>query len=630
MAAVHQLQPEVQEAISRAPDSPGVYLFRDSQGRPIYVGKARSLRKRLATYAQPPGAEPREERLASMLSQAASLDWMVTKGEVESLLLEYSLIKKYRPRYNVKYRDDKSYPWLVVTVSEEFPRAGVLRGRKRKGVRYFGPFAHAYAVRETLDLLLKTFPVRTCSNVVYARHQRLGRPCLLYHLGKCAGPCAGKVGREEYAQHVRGLISFLEGRHGKFLVELEEEMRKAAEALEFERAALLRDRLQAVKKAVERQEAVLSSEEDVDAVAFAGDELELAFQIFFVRGGRVVGRRGSVVERLGLDEGSLLAGFLREVYMEREEVPPLLLVPVKPEDAEVLLDWLEERRGGRVEMRVPRIGEKRRLLETVRRNAEEALAQQKLRRAADLASRSRALEALGRELGLAEAPLRIECFDISNLGPVEAVGSMVVFEDGLPRKSEYRRFRIKLASAPDDVACMEEVVRRRFRRYLEEREAPLGRESRFRYPPQLVVVDGGRPQVTAALRALHSLGLDIPVVGLAKRLEDLYLPDRLEPLRLPPGSPALYLLQHLRDEAHRFALTYHRLRRTKRSMESVLDGVVGIGPARKRMLVERFGSLVSLARAAVEEVAALPGISRELAERVLAVARASVEERKAG
>jgi excinuclease ABC subunit C len=607
---------------------PGAYLFRDADGRVIYVGKARSLRKRLASY----WSRPLHPRTEAMMAAAASVDWIVASTEVDALMLEYNLIKEHQPRFNIRYRDDKSYPYLAVTVGERWPRAQVLRGAKRRGVRYFGPFGHAYAIRETLDALTRVFPVRTCSNAYFDQRARARRPCLYYDIGRCSGPCVPEVTgvtEERYRADVEALCDFLAGGERPVLARLEREMRAAAERQEYELAAKLRDQLAAARRALEHQEMVLPRPEDLDVVGLVGDDLEAAFQVFSVRRGRVTGRKGWIVDRVeDLDRAGLLASFLRELYMEREDVPPRVLVPERPEGAEVLEAWLAERRGARVRIAVPERGAKRKLLETVTENAREHFQRHKLKRASDFGARSRALAELGAVLGLAQAPLRIECYDISNLGPSDKVGSMVVFEDGLPKRSDYRRFEIKGVPGQDDFASMEEVLRRRFARLRTEREGPADRPRRFAYPPALVVVDGGRGQLSVATRVLAEAGLEIPAVGLAKRLEEVYLPDRPEPLRIPRGSEALFVLQHLRDEAHRFALAYHRAKRAKRTLASPLDEIPGIGPARKKALLRRFGSLARLARATPEEIAATPGIGPELARAIAVHLRTPAASRR--
>ena len=614
------------------PDHPGVYLFRDTDGRVLYVGKAISLRKRVASYFQP--LRNLHPRTAAMVDSSATLEWVLVRGEVEALQLEYNLIKQHRPRYNVRYRDDKSYPWLAVTVSEEIPRPRVERGPKRKGTRYFGPYAHAYAIRETLDLLLRTFPVRTCSQGVFERQRRLGRPCILYDINKCSGPCVGHISPEGHRAIVDEFISFMEGHSRPVLRRLEAEMREAAEQLNFEAAARLRDQLASVRKAMERQQMVSSSPENFDIAAFAEDDLEAAVQVFFVRRGRVVGQRGFVVDKVeALDTPALAATFVQQLYGESLDGPPPreLYLPVVPEGADALRQWLAGLRGGPVDFRVPRRGEKRALLETVTANARDAFARHKLKRASDFDARARALKALQEELDLPVAPLRIECYDISNLQGNQVVGSMVVFEDGLPRKSEYRRFEVRSVDGQDDFAALHEVLSRRLARLAAEQRPPeagvaqnevaTGEAERgkrkFAYPPNLIVVDGGRPQLGAALEALEEADRgDLPAIGLAKRMEEVYVPGSPDPLVLPRSSEALYLLQRVRDEAHRFAIAYHRKLRGRSMTRSVLDGIPGVGEARRRELVRHFGSVRKLAQASVEEIAAVPGFGPQLARTV--------------
>jgi len=531
-------------------------------------------------------------------------------------MLEYNLIQEHRPRFNVRYRDDKSYPYLALTVGERWPRAQVLRGAKRKNVRYFGPYGHAYAIRETLDALTRVFPVRTCSNAFFDQRARAGRPCLYYDIGRCAGPCVPSttgVTEESYREHVDALADFLAGNERPIMVRLEREMHGAADRQEYELAAKLRDQLTAARRALESQEMVLTQPEDLDVIGLVEDDLEAAFQVFFVRRGRVMGRKGWVVDRVEeLDRRQLVASFVRELYMERQEVPPRILVPETPADADLLVRWLSGRRDGKVAFATPERGAKRKLLETVTQNARDHFQRHKLKRASDFGARSRALSELGNLLGLEQAPLRIECYDISNLGPTDKVGSMVVFEDGLPKRSDYRRFEIKGVPGQDDFASMEEMLRRRFARLRTDAEDEPKRR-RFSYPPALVVVDGGRGQLSMATKVLAEGGLHIPAIGLAKRLEEIYFPDRPDPLLLPRGSEALFVLQHLRDEAHRFAITYHRQKRARRALASPLDEVPGVGPARKKALMKRFGSVARLARADVAEIARTPGIGPELA-----------------
>ncbi len=598
---------------SSIPDQPGCYLFRDGDGRVIYVGKATSLRKRLANY----WATPLHPRTQAMVQSAESVEWMLASGEVDALMLEYNLIQTHKPRFNIRYRDDKSYPYLALTVGETWPRAQVLRGAKRKKVRYFGPYAHAWAIRDTLDALTRVFPVRTCTNAFFDQRARAKRPCLYFDIGRCAGPCVPEVSgvtEESYRGHVDAMADFLAGNPKVVLRRLETEMDEASERQEYEQAAKLRDQLGAAKRAMESQEMVLTQPQDLDVIGMAEDDLEAEFQVFVVRGGRVLGRKGYVVDRVEeLTREELIASIVRQLYMERDEVPPRILVPTLPADQRILEAWLTQRRGARVQIGVPERGAKRKLMEVVTHNAVEAFHRHKLRRASDFGARSRALTDLAERLGLAQAPLRIECYDISNLGPTDKVGSMVVFEDGLPKRSDYRRFQIKGVAGQDDFASMEEMLRRRFTRLLKEQDEGPAVGRRFSYPPALVVVDGGRGQLGMASKVLTDLGLSIPHVGLAKRLEEVYFPDHPEPLRIPRGSESLFVLQHLRDEAHRFAITYHRQKREKRALASPLDDIAGVGPARKKALLKRFGSLIRLRGASVEEIAATPGIGPELA-----------------
>ena len=646
------------------PESPGVYRFRDSDGRVIYVGKARSLRPRLSSYFQDlTNLHPRTQ---TMVTSAAAVEWTVVSTEVEALQLEYSWIKEFDPRYNVKYRDDKSYPSLAVTLNEEFPRLQVMRGPKKKGVRYFGPYSHAWAIRETLDLLLRVFPARTCSAGVFKRAGQVGRPCLLGYIGKCSAPCVGRVSADEHRQIVEDFCDFMAGQTTTYLRRLEKDMQVAAANQEYERAARLRDDIKALERAMEKQSVVLGDGTDADVVAFAEDPLEAAVQVFYVRGGRIRGQRGWVVDKVeDLTTGDLVEHFIQQVYGGSaaepgdagwgDSVPREVLVPAMPPDAEAVQEWLTYLRGSHVDLRVPQRGDKRALMETVARNAGQALALHKTRRGSDLTSRSVALQELQDALGLDEAPLRIECYDVSHLQESDVVASMVVFEDGLARKSEYRRYVIKgqagKAGSGGDVASIHEVISRRFRRYVEERaetgevegatgyadeagaEVPAGidpetgRPKRFAYPPNLVVVDGGAPQVAAAQRALDELGVDdVALCGLAKRLEEVWLPGEEHPVVLPRTSEGLYLLQRVRDEAHRFAITLHRSRRSKGMTASALDGVPGLGETRRTALLKHFGSLKRLTAATVDELVQVPGIGRTTAEAV----SAALAERRPG
>jgi excinuclease ABC subunit C len=623
------------------PDAPGVYRFRDGRGRVIYVGKAKSLRSRVSSYFQ--DQANLHSRTATMVSTAASVEWTVVQTEVEALQLEYSWIKEFDPRFNVKYRDDKSYPWLAVTLNEEFPRVMVGRGPKKKGVRYFGPYSHAWAIRETVDLLLRVFPMRSCSQGVFRRSAQIGRPCLLGYIGKCSAPCVGRVTPEEHREIAEDFCSFIAGQTTNHLRRLERDMKAAADATEFERAARLRDDIGALRRAMERNAVVLPDGTDADVIAVAEDPLEIAVQVFYVRGGRVRGQRGWVADRVDDAElPELLRRFVIHLYDAEEgnAIPREVLLPAAPDDAETLTTWLSGKRGSKVAVRVPQRGDKRTLLETVARNAGQSLAVHKTKRASDFTARNRALEELQVALGLTEAPLRIECYDVSNLQGTEVVASMVVFEDGLPRKSDYRRFVIRGVEGQNDVAAMHEVITRRFRRLLDERagtsavdlggteedsgpvliDPDTGRPRKFAYSPGLVVVDGGPPQVAAAHRALDELGIDdVPVVGLAKRLEEVWVPGSADPVILPRTSEGLYLLQRVRDEAHRFAIAHHRARRSKSMVESVLDDVPGLGEVRRRVLLRHFGSLKKLRAASVEEIADLPGFGQRSAQSIVAV-----------
>ncbi len=585
-------------APSEIPDRPGAYLFRDGHGEVLYVGKAKSLRKRLSAYF----GSDLAARTQAMVEAAAFTEWIVTENEVEALMVEYSLIQKHRPRFNIRLRDDKSYPFLAITRSEEWPRATVMRGKRLKGTQYLGPYAHAYAIRETLDLLLRTFPVRTCSNAKYKRHVSEGRPCLLFHIERCCAPCIGEVTPEAYAEYVDGLAEFLGGSGDEMVARLEAEMGRAAESLAFERAARLRDQLGSLRKALARQEAVTTSREDFDLLGLAESELEAALAVLNVRRGRITGRRVALLDKVEeVTSAQLVARLLGHVYGS-EEPPPQVLTRELPEDTELWEEWLGERRGSKVSLRVPRRGAKRHLLETAEANAAEELARSRLRRHRDHDARARALRSLEEALGLPEPPLRIEAFDVSTLQGSDTVGSMVVMEDGLPRRSEYRRFKIREVVGQDDFAALEEVLRRRLKAYLHERELPVEERGRFAYPPSLLLVDGGAGQVSRAVKVVRELGLTIPVAGLAKRMEEVYLPGRSEPLRIPRGEEALYLLQRVRDEAHRFAVTYHRTVRGRRMVDSVLDAVPGVGPARKKALLRKFGSLKRLHEATLEDL----------------------------
>jgi excinuclease ABC subunit C len=624
-----------------------VYRFRDDRGRVIYVGKAKSLRQRLNQYfADFTSLHPRTQ---AMLTTAAGVDWTVVKTEVEALQLEYSWIKEFDPRFNVKYRDDKSYPYLAVTMDEEFPRVMVMRGAKRKGTRYFGPYSHAWAIRDTVDTLLRVFPVRTCSGGVFKRQRQIDRPCLLGYIGKCSAPCIKRISEQEHREIAEDFCDFMAGQTARFIRKLTVQMKQASNEEEYERAARLRDDIKALERALEKQAVVLGDGTDCDVIALAEDHLEAAVQVFYVRGGRIRGQRGWVLEKVEeVTTSGLVEHFLGQFYGEglaeqaavNSGIPREVLVPELPPDTESMTQWLSERRGGPVQLRVPQRGDKKALAETVARNAKEALALHKTRRASDLTTRSQALHEIQEALGLDDAPLRIECYDVSNLQGTHVVASMVVFEDGLARKSEYRRFSVRGYDGSDDVAAIREVITRRFRRYLAEREETgeldrlgdpeAGQEQnhsysertvasarKFAYPPNLVVVDGGAPQVAAAAGALADLGIDdVAVCGLAKRLEEVWLPGEEYPLIMSRTSQGLYLFQRVRDEAHRFAIAYHRAKRGKAATVSALDSVPGLGPARRAALLKKFGSVRALSSATVAQIAEVPGIGPRLAETI--------------
>ena len=597
------------------PELPGSYQFKDIHGRVIYVGKASNLRQRLSNYFQDPAQL--HPRTAQMVSTAESVEWVTVRNEVEALILEFSLIKQHHPRFNVRLRDDKSYPFLAVTTDEEWPRAVVMRGRTRKGSRYFGPYPHAYAIRDTLDLLLRTFPIRTCSQGKFNQHNKLGRPCLLFHIEKCSGPCVGEVSADAYSELVKEFCDFLDGDTDEVVAKLQDDMNKAATALEYEKAARLRDRLQSVAKAIEKQQIVGEKSEDIDLIGIAQDELEAAIQIFYVRKGRVGGRKGFILDKVeDLSQSGLIDRIIEALYGDEPVlgVPKMVLVPDLPLAMATYEEWLSFQRGSKVEIRIPQRGDKRELHELVTRNASEEFLRHRMKRSADHNARSRALTEIQDLLGLPEAPLRIECYDMAHLQGTDYVGSMVVLEDGLPAKREYRRFKVKEVPGNDDYAAMEEVLTRRFTAYIEEREQPIEtdeltqqqkpRSKKFVYPPQLLLVDGGKGQLAVAERVLKNLGLEdeIPVASLAKRFEEVFIPGQSDPVEVPRGSDALFMLQRIRDEAHRFANSFHRELRDKRMVSSALDGIPGLGEARKKRIIKAFGGVTAVKKASLEEL----------------------------
>ena len=608
------------------PELPGSYQFKDVHGRVIYVGKASNLRQRLSNYFQEPAQL--HPRTAQMVSTAETVEWVTVRNEVEALILEFSLIKQHHPRFNVRLRDDKSYPFLAVTTDEVWPRAVVMRGRTRKGTRYFGPYPHAYAIRDTLDLLLRTFPIRTCSPGKFNQHNKLGRPCLLFHIEKCSGPCVGEVSQVDYSLMVKEFCDFLDGDTDEVIAKLQQDMADASAALEYEKAARLRDRLHSVSKAIEKQQIVGEKSEDIDLIGIAQDELEAAIQIFYVRKGRVVGRKGFILDKVeDLSQSGLIDRIIEALYGDEPVlgVPKIVLVPDFPLAMATYEEWLSFQRGSKVEIRIPQRGDKRELHELVTRNATEEFVRHRMKRSADHNARSRALTELQDLLGLPEAPLRIECYDMAHLQGTDYVGSMVVLEDGLPAKREYRRFKVKEVPGNDDYAAMEEVLTRRFTAYIEEREQPIEtdelteqpkpRTKRFVYPPQLLLVDGGKGQLAVAERVLKNLGLDleIPVASLAKRFEEVFIPGQSEPVEVPRGSEALFMLQRIRDEAHRFANSFHRELRDKRMVTSALDGIPGLGEARKKRIVKAFGGVNAVKKASLDDLHAQTWLPEEVA-----------------
>lgn len=645
---------------SEIPRTPGVYRFRDAEGRVIYVGKAKNLRSRLTNYFQDPLLL--HPRTALMVSEAASVQWTVVETEVAALTLEYQWIKQFDPRFNVMYKDDKSYPYLSVSMGEKFPRVAISRDARRPGTRYFGPYTKVWAIRETIDLLLPTFPVRSCTAGVFRRAEAQGRPCLLGYIDRCCAPCVGRVSPEVHRELAAELCSFMDGQTRPFIRRLQDEMTEAAENLDFEGAAKKRDQLLALEKVQEKNTVALPADVDADVFSLVTDDFDASVQAFFVRGGRIRGTRGWVVERVDdRDEAALLHDLLEQAYAPRiaasttgdrrrpsapvsvddvahtpvDAIPSEVLVSVAPTDRGGLEEVLSQVRGSSVKVRVPQRGRKRELMDTVTTNATEALKLHKTRRTGDITQRSLALEELQESLDLARAPLRIECFDISHTGGTNRVASMVVFEDGAPRKDAYRTFNIRGedGETADDTAAMSEVLTRRFRR-VQTSESDLegeddlttssavdpdsGRPRRFAYAPDLLVVDGGLPQVNAARSALLDAGVNVPVVGLAKRLEEVWIPGQPYPVILPRTSPGLYLLQHLRDESHRFAIRSHRKKRGKSQTVSALDAIPGLGPARQKALLRRFGSVKQIRRASLEEIASIPGIGPKLAQTVRA------------
>ena len=605
------------------PDTPGSYQFKDEQGGVIYVGKAINLRSRVGSYfADPQTLHP---RTAKMMSVATSVEWIEVRNEVEALILEYNLIKEHRPRFNIRLRDDKSYPFLAITLDEEWPRAMVMRGRRRKGTKYFGPYVNAWVIRDTLELVLRTFPVRTCSNGVFKQHNRFGRPCLLFHIEKCSGPCVGNVEAEQYSKYVHDLQRFLNGDSDEIVNKIELEMKQASSVQDFERAAVFRDRLTHINKALERQQMVGDQSENIDVIGIADDEFEASVQVFYVRRGRVMGRNGFILDKVeDVSSGLLMDRILESIYGDSPPlgVPKEVLVSQAPESLQAMEQWLEKERGTKVEIRVPSRGDKKELLATVVKNATDEFARHRMKRASDHNSRSRALTELQDLLNLPEAPLRIECYDMAHLQGTDYVGSMVVLEDGLPIKREYRKFKIKDVPGNDDYAAMKEVLTRRLSAYIAERDMPVeqrgDRPGKFAYPPQLILVDGGKGQLGIAIEVISELGLEheIPVASLAKRLEEVFIPNRQDAVDVPRGSDALFMLQVIRDEAHRFANSFHRELRGKRMTKGALDGVPGLGEARKKRLIAHFGSVAAVKKASLDNLLSLGWLPEVVAREV--------------
>ena len=584
---------------SSIPDSPGAYIFRDGHDQVLYVGKAKVLRHRLANYF----AAELQPRTRAMVTAAAGVEWIVTGTEVEALMLEYALIKEHRPRFNIRLVDDKSFPYLALTRGDEWPRAQVMRGRRRKDVQYFGPYAHAYAIRGTLDLLLRTFPVRTCKDSKFANHESLGSPCLLFHIDRCSGPCVGAVTAERYEGFVEGMARFLQGHDDELLDTLTVQMEEASSSQDYERAGRLRDQRVAVERVLAKQQLVTQRKETFDVIAIDQDDLEASVVVLHVRLGRIRGRKRVILDKVeDVTDAEMIGVLLERVYAD-EPPPAEVLVPIEPDNMGLWVKWLSQERGRPVRLRVPKRGAKRHLMETGFANAREEFSRHRLKRSSDHNARAKAISSLQEHLGLAEAPLRIECYDISTIQGAFTVASMVVFEDALPKKNQYRRFKIKTVEGQDDFAAMEEVLRRRFAAYIAERKAGITEDSKFAYPPTLIVVDGGPGQLSRAVKVLAEFDLAIPVVGLAKRLEEVYFPNMSEPLQIPRGDEALYLLQRVRDEAHRFAISYHRTLRGKGMVESTLDGVPGIGAKRRKDLLRRFGSLKRMREATEGQLA---------------------------
>ena len=606
---------------SNLPSDPGVYRFFDKNEKVIYVGKAKNIKNRLNTYF----GKNLQIKTRRMVNTAVRVDWTLVKTEVEALQLEFTWIKQYSPDFNVQFKDDKSYPHLAIDLKSEFPRLFISRSKKVPGVRYFGPYSHAWALRSTFETLIKIYPVRTCSESNFASAVRSKRQCLLGDIGKCAAPCVNWVTQEEHKKLANDLVSFLEKSPEEISVRIEKEMQEASQAQEYEKAGKLRDQLEAINKAYESTDRFLNENIDADVLAIHEEITHASLSQFNIVAGRITGSRSWVIDRANLlEDESIISAMLGKIYAESKP-PPEVLVDQLPQDSDLLQQWLTEQRGKSVSLIQPARGEKLELVQTVKRNANQALIQYLSKRANDAAVSGSALAEIAEQLELAELPLRIECFDISNIQGTSMVASMVVFEDGQPKKSDYRRFSIDDDAGFDDTRAMHHVITRRFKRYLDEKDIDVaeataqgGSRPKFAYPPQLVVVDGGKPQVNAAAKALRELGItDIALCGLAKRLEEIWLPNNSEPIIFPRHSEALYLLQKVRDEAHRFAINFHRSKRSKVMLESLLDQISGLGEVRRKSLLTHFGSVTALKSATLSELSAVPGIGEKMAKTII-------------
>jgi excinuclease ABC subunit C len=608
--------PELAATLKRLPDRPGVYLMKDARGTVLYVGKAQSLRSRVRSYWQKQTGSAEIHLIRSVIDKIADLEYTMTDSVSEALLLEINLVKRYRPRYNVRLKDDKSYPFIKITMAEDFPRVERTRRLPADGSRYFGPYASASSVDEAMNLIRRLFPFRTCTLDIHEGRAAIERPCLLYHIKRCQAPCVGYIGKADYRAQIEQIERFLEGRQEVVARALTDQMHAASEATEYERAAALRDKVRAIERTMESQKMAAHASTEEDVLGLARQDTQAAVQLFAVRGGKMVGRDVFLLDApRETDDATVLEGFVLQYYDRATSVPPTVLLPALPEDSSELEVFLTDRRGAAVHLHVPRRGGKRELLELATRNATETLAREHARWLADQGKTLAALEELAEALGLPAVPLRIECYDISNFAGAQSVGSMVVFEEGRPRTGEYRRFRIKTVTGANDYASHQEVLRRRFKRAKSGEE---GSEEELRWQlPDLVVIDGGKGQLSAAKEALDELGYgDLAVVGLAKEREEIFLPEREAPVLLPTTSPALYLMQRLRDEAHRFAITYHRSLRAKAATHSAFDDLPGVGPKRRAALLRVFGSAKRVREAPLEQIAAVPGIGSALAAKI--------------